>query len=115
MGPVDSSVDNTTFGWILGHGVGGLLGALLTGLSLGRTASPAWRLDGPPRVEASTIRRRAILAGLGAPRRADRFGSATDALAALESALLPADAVASSWPMFRGDPGRTGSRPIDQP
>src|SRR5688572_19697844 len=39
------------------------LGALLTGLALGRPAVPAWRLDGPPRPEVSSVRRRAILAG----------------------------------------------------
>jgi len=86
------------------------LGALLTGLALGRPAAPAWRLDGPPRVEASSVRRRAILAGLASPRRAERYASATEALAALESALAVADASAPSWPMFRGDAGRTGAR-----
>ena len=30
------------------------LGALLTGLALGRPPVPAWRLDGPPRVEVSS-------------------------------------------------------------
>jgi outer membrane protein assembly factor BamB len=87
------------------------LGALLTGLALGRPAVPAWRLDGPPRVEVSTVRRRAILSGLASPRRADRYATAADALAALESALSAADAPAPSWPMFRGDAGRSGARP----
>src|SRR5688572_29596454 len=87
------------------------LGALVTGLALGRPATPAWRLDGPPRVEVSSVRRRAILAGLATPRRAERYGAASDALAALESALAEAPASMPSWPMFRGDAGRSGARP----
>lgn len=88
------------------------LGALLTGLALGRPPVPAWRLDGPPRVEVSSVRRRAILAALAAPRRADRYSTAADALAALEAALAAAaESTPPSWPMFRGDPGRSGARP----
>ena len=87
------------------------LGALLTGLADGRPPMPAWRLDGPPRVEVSSVRRRAILAGLASPRRAERYLTATDALAALESALSVAGAPLPSWPMFRGDAGRSGARP----
>ena len=91
------------------------LGALLTGLALGRPAAPAWRLDGPPRVEVSSVRRRAVLAGLATPRRAERYATASDALAALESALSVAAASIPSWPMFRGDAGRSGARPAVTP
>ncbi len=86
------------------------LGALLTGLALGRPAVPAWRLDGPPRVEVSSVRLRAILAGLASPRPAERYLAAADALAALESALSVAGASLPSWPMFRGGAGRSGAR-----
>src|SRR5688572_1019487 len=81
------------------------LGALLTALALGKPAVPAWRLDGPPRLEVSSVRRRASLAGLVAPRRAERYSTAADALAALETALAADAAAAPSWPMFRGGPG----------
>ena len=87
------------------------LGALLNALALGRPAVPAWRLDGPPPAEVSTVRRRAILAGLAAPRPSERYASAADALAGLESALAPAGAESPSWPMFRGDAARAGARP----
>ncbi len=87
------------------------LGALLTALALGRPAVPAWRLDGSPRAEVSSLRRRAILGALASPRRNERYATASDALAALESALSVTADTASSWPMFRGDPGRTGARP----
>src|SRR5687768_2334199 len=86
------------------------LGALLTALALGRSAEPSWRLDGPPRPELSTVRRRSVLATLSSPRRADRYGPAADALAALEASLVTADASVPSWPMFRGDVARTGGR-----
>src|SRR5688572_23989164 len=85
------------------------LGALLASLALGRAAEPSWRLDGPPRPDLSTVRRRSVLAALASPRRADRYGTAADALAALDASLVSLS-VASSWPMFRGDAGRTGSR-----
>ena len=91
------------------------LGALLTGLALGRPPSLSWRLDGPPRVDVSSVRRRAVLAGLSSPRRADRYATATEALAALESALSALPAPVPSWPMFRGDAGRSGSRPATTP
>src|SRR5688572_30280897 len=87
------------------------LGALLTGLATGRPPVPGWRLDGPPTAEVSSVRRRAILAGLAAPRPADRYHTAADALAALESALSTAAVPEPSWPMFRGDAGRSGARP----
>ena len=87
------------------------LGALLTGLALGRPASLGWRLDGAPRPETSTVRRRAVLAGLAAPRPSDRYRTAMEALAALESVLSLAPASEASWTMFRGDAPRSGSRP----
>ena len=88
------------------------LGALLTSLALGRAPEPSWRLDGPPRPDLSTVRRRAVLEALASPRRADRYASAAEALAALEASLATAAAGASSWPMFRGDGGRTGSHAV---
>ena len=86
------------------------LGVLLTELVLGRAAVPAWRLDGPPRVEVSNLRRRSILASLASPRRAERYATAADALAALETAVSVAPLSEPSWPMFRGDAGRTAAR-----
>lgn len=91
------------------------LGTLLNALALGRTASLAWRLDGPPRVEVSSIRRRSVLAGLSSPRRSERYATAAEAVAALESALSVSAAAEPSWPMFRGDAGRSGSRPAATP
>jgi outer membrane protein assembly factor BamB len=85
------------------------LGALLTALALGRHASPAWRLDGPPRADLSTVKRRAVLAALASPRPGDRYPTAAAALAAFESALATGVTVAPAWPMFRGDAGRTGA------
>jgi outer membrane protein assembly factor BamB len=87
------------------------LGALLCALATGVEADVSWRLDGPPPVPMSTLGRRAVLAALGAPRRADRFPSASAAAAALEAALGAAPSVPPPWPLFRGDAGRTGSRP----
>lgn len=87
------------------------LGALLDGLVLGRPASLAWRLDGPPRVEMTSVRRRAVLAGLSSPRPQERYATAAEALAALEAALSTSPAAAASWPMFRGDASRSGARP----
>ena len=86
------------------------LGALLSGLAAGRPPVPAWRLDGPPRPEISSVKRRAVLAGLAAPRRAERYATAADALAALESGLATVPASPPSWPMFRGGPERSGAR-----
>src|SRR4051794_16101712 len=43
------------------------LGCLLSSLVLGSPVHVAWRLDGPPPSEASTVRRRAVLARLAAP------------------------------------------------
>ena len=87
------------------------LGALLSALALGRTASPAWRLDGPPRADLSTVRRRAVLAALASPRPGDRYPTAAVALAALDGALAAVGTSPPAWPMFRGDAGRTGMRP----
>jgi len=86
------------------------LGCLVNAIALGTPAEVAWRLDGPPPVEASTMRRRAVLATLAAPRRADRYATAEEAARELQSAASAAPAVAA-WPLFRGDPARTGARP----
>ena len=88
-----------------------LLGALLTSLATAAEPDVSWRLDGPPEAPLSTLSRKAILAALCAPRRADRYPTASAAAAALEAALSAAPPDAASWPLFRGDPGRTGARP----
>jgi outer membrane protein assembly factor BamB len=86
------------------------LGCLLSSLVLGTPVHVSWRLDGPPPSEASTVRRRAILTMLAAPRRADRYATAEEAARDLQVGLEPATA-ASGWPLFRGDAARTGARP----
>src|SRR5204863_9543315 len=86
------------------------LGCLLSGIALGMPADGSWRLDGPPPVEASTVRRRAVLATLAAPRRADRYATAEEAARELQAAANAAAAV-PAWSLFRGDPARTGTRP----
>jgi outer membrane protein assembly factor BamB len=86
------------------------LGCLLNSLALGTEPEVSWRLDGPPPVELSTVRRRAVLAALAAPRRAERYGTAEEAARELQAAAASAPP-ASPWPMFRGDPARTGARP----
>jgi outer membrane protein assembly factor BamB len=90
-------------------------GALLTAVALGRPADVAWRLDPAPRTELSTIRRRAALAGLVAPRRTDRYHTAAEALAAIEAAIAPSADGPAAWPMFRGGPDRAGARPGPAP
>jgi outer membrane protein assembly factor BamB len=87
------------------------LGALLNALATGIPADVSWHLDGPPMAPLSTLGSRALLAALAAPRRADRVASAAAAVAALEAALSPAPAGPAPWPLFRGDPGRSGARP----
>ena len=87
------------------------LGALLCALAAGVEASVSWRLDGPPALSLSTLGRRALLASLAAPRRANRVASAAAAAKALDAALGAAPAGPSPWPLFRGDAGRTGARP----
>ena len=72
------------------------LGCLLNSLVLGTPVHVSWRLDGPPPAEASTVRRRAILASLAAPRRAERYATAEEAARDLQVALTPAAAAASS-------------------
>lgn len=84
------------------------LGSLVNALALGRAADVSWRLDGPPPAEASTLARRAVLAALGSPQPGARFDSAAAASRALDGALAAADAGASAWPLFRGDPARSG-------
>jgi len=86
------------------------LGALLSALATGTEASVSWRLDGPPAPEMSTLGRRAALGALATPRRSDRFATAAAAMAALDAALTAAPGGPAPWPLFRGDPGRTGSR-----
>jgi outer membrane protein assembly factor BamB len=87
------------------------LGALLCALATGAEASVSWRLDGPPPPEMSTLGRRAVLRALAAPRRSDRYPSASAAAEALEAALATAPRGPAPWPLFRGDSARTGSRP----
>lgn len=87
------------------------LGALLHTLATGSTPDLSWRLDGPPPADLSTLVRRAALAALASPRRDLRVASATAAAESLEAALAPESTVQAPWPLFRGDPGRTGSRP----
>jgi outer membrane protein assembly factor BamB len=86
------------------------LGCLLGAMALGAPAEPSWRLDGPPPAELSTVRRRAVLSTLASPRRADRYATAEEAARELQAATAAAPA-ASAWPLFRGDPERTGARP----
>lgn len=90
-------------------------GALLTGLALGRAPDVSWRLDPAPRTGLSTVRRRAALAGLVAPRPVDRYPTAAEALAALEAAIAPSAPGSAAWPMFRGGPERSGARPGPEP
>jgi len=87
------------------------LGALLTALATGSEVSVSWRLDGPPLPGMSTLARRAVLGAMAAPRRADRIASAAAAAAALDSAVTASPVGPAPWPLFRGDPGRTGARP----
>jgi outer membrane protein assembly factor BamB len=86
------------------------LGALLSALATGTEASVSWRLDGPPAAEMSTLGRRSVLATLASPRRSDRFTSVAAAADALDAALTAAPGRPAPWTLFRGDPGRTGSR-----
>jgi hypothetical protein len=86
------------------------LGCLLNALALGAPADPSWRLDGPPTPEVSTVRRRAVLATLAAPRRQDRYATAEEAVRELTAATASGAATAA-WPLFRGDAARTGARP----
>jgi len=88
-----------------------LMGALLYGLATGSRPDVSWRLDPPPSPALSSLARRATLSGLVAPRRANRFGSAQEALSALEDARLPSPEGASPWTVFRGDRARRGAAP----
>ena len=90
------------------------LGCLVNALALGTAAEVSWRLDGPPPAEVSTLRRRAVLAAIAAPRRVDRYATADEVARELQAATAPpaADAL---WPLFRGDLARTGSRPAAGP
>jgi outer membrane protein assembly factor BamB len=86
------------------------LGGILYFMATGERPDVSWRLDGPPARTLSTLVRQATLAALSAPRAADRFGSAREAVAALEASVAPTPG-AAPWPMFRGDPSRRGARP----
>jgi eukaryotic-like serine/threonine-protein kinase len=84
------------------------LGALLHGLAAAQRPHVSWRLDGPPDATASTLRRRAVLAGLASPR-GDGYATAVAAQAALEGALYPENDALPAWPLFRGTPSRAGT------
>src|SRR5258707_197468 len=90
------------------------LGCLLSALALGTPAEPSWRLDGPPEAEVSTVRRRAVLSTLAAPRRTDRYATAEEAARELLAATATSP-TATAWPLFRGDAARTGARPAAGP
>jgi outer membrane protein assembly factor BamB len=87
------------------------LGCLLNSLALGTPPEVSWRLDGPPPAELSTVRRRAVLTALGASRRAERYPTAEEAAGELQAAATLGPALVAPWPLFRGDPARTGARP----
>lgn len=84
------------------------LGALLHWLATGERPQVSWRLDGPPPVTMSSLPRRAVLQVLAAPRPAHRYATAAEAVQALEHVLEASPQAPSPWPMFRGDPERTG-------
>jgi len=86
------------------------LGALLHQLATASAPDVSWRLDGPPPAEASTLRRRAVLASL-ASSGGDGFATAAEAERALERANTPEPAAAPPWPLFRGAPTRVGAGP----
>ncbi len=83
------------------------LGALVNGLVQNRPAEVAWRLDGPPAPQASTILRAAFFATLGSPRPEARFDSAAAALAAVEAAIQEPSRPRRTA-LFRVDPARSG-------
>jgi len=85
------------------------LGALLHALASGRPADVSWRLDGPPEAPGTSVLRRSLFSALASPRPERRFGSAREALAALEAACAPSGE--APWPLFRGEPGRRGLAP----
>jgi outer membrane protein assembly factor BamB len=88
------------------------LGALLAWLATGVPPEVSWRLDGVPAAPLSTLARRAALLGLGGPRRAERFASAAEAGAALDTARRGSADATAPWPVFRGDAGRSGAGPV---
>jgi hypothetical protein len=88
-----------------------LLGCLLSGLAGSGPADVSWRLDGPPPGETTTLIRGATLRTLAAPRRAERYATAADALQALQRAIAPPSTAEAPWPAFRGGPDRSGARP----
>lgn len=88
------------------------LGALLNSLATGAPPDVSWRLDGPPRPDASTLARATVLSALGSPRREDALPGAGTAAEAIEAALAPPEDGPAPWPLFRGDPARSGSRDL---
>jgi outer membrane protein assembly factor BamB len=84
------------------------LGALIHWMATGERPVPSWRLDGPPDAPLSSLTRRAVLAALATPVRAERFDTAAQAAEALAGALLAAPQGAPPWPLFRGDVKRSG-------
>jgi outer membrane protein assembly factor BamB len=85
------------------------LGALLHSLLTGDAPAVAWRLDGPPPADATTLKRRAVLQVLASPRGGAGVDTASDAAAALEAAAHPDTVGTPAWPLFRGAPQRTGA------
>ncbi len=87
------------------------LGALLHSLATGQRPTVAWRLDGPPPGELSSLARRAVLRALTTPARSERAASAREAVGLLESILSVVPEGPAPWPTFRGSAERVGARP----
>jgi len=90
------------------------VGALLQSLATAVPVDVSWWLDGPPSPDLSSLERRAALAGLTSPHSETRHASAAAAAEALDAALAPS-AGPAPWPLFRGDPARSGFRPSPGP
>lgn len=87
------------------------LGSLLFWLATGERPTVAWRLDPPKPPALQSLIRRATLARLLSPRADTRFESAQEARAALlRASEVSTEEPTSSWPAFRGDAQRSGSR-----
>ncbi len=87
------------------------LGALLFWLVTGEQPTVAWRLDPPAPPPLTTLLRRAALGRLLSQRADTRFETASQAHAALLAAAeAPRETSEAAWPLFRGDPGRSGCR-----
>jgi outer membrane protein assembly factor BamB len=85
------------------------LGALMHWLATGRDPELALLLDGADQPEMASIARRAVFAGLVSPHVDERYATARAAAEAIAAALRPASDP-PVWPLFRGDPGRSGAR-----